>query len=243
MTRRQKTTIVVLTIHWIALVIFTHIPIPQVVYQAGVSDKWLHFLAYLNLVFLVWFSIRPDDKVRWREKAGWLVFLAVVVYGGIDELTQPYFGRTKDLMDFLANAEGEATGLVIFTFLTFWPSLLAVWAISIFGVATLISADPSKVAPILDTVYHIFAYSGFTLIWAQLINLYFQPKTIIGQLLLTIGAPVGLLLFVKASSMLMGRYFTTMEMLYSAGAILAVTTATCLFERKMHQKPFWAKGV
>jgi len=243
MTRRQKTTIVVLAIYWIALVVLAHMTIPGVVYQAKVSDKWLHFLAYLNLVFLVWFSIRPDDKVRWREKAGWLVFLAVVVYGGIDELTQPYFGRTKDLMDFLANAEGAATGLVIFTFLTFWPALLAVWAISIFGVATLISADLSKVAPTLDTVYHALAYASFTLIWAQLINLYLSPKTIISQLLLTIGVPVGLLLFVKASSMLMGRYFTMAEMLLSGGAIIVAAIATCLFARKRYQKPFLAKGV
>jgi len=242
MTRRQKTTIVVLAIYWIALVVLTHMTIPGVVYQAGVSDKWLHFLAYLNLVFLVWFSIRPDDKVHWREKAGWLVFLAVVVYGGIDELTQPYFGRTKDLMDFLANAEGAATGLVIFTFLTFWPALLAVWAISIFGVAILISADISKIAPISDTAYNILAYAGFTLVWAQLINLYLSPGTIIRRLLLMISLPLGLMFFVKISSMLLGRYFTTMEMLFSAGAILAVTTATCLFERKRYQKPFLAKG-
>ena len=242
MTRRQKTTIVVLTIYWIALVILAHMPIPQVVYQAKVSDKWLHFLAYLNLVFLVWFSIRPDNKVRWREKAGWLVFLAVVVYGGIDELTQPYFGRTKDLMDFLANAEGVATGLMIFTFLTFWPALLAVWAISIFGVATLISADMSKIAPISDTAYNILAYAGFTLIWTQLINLYLSPGTIIRRLLLMISLPLGLMFFVKISSMLFGRYFTTREMLFSAGAISAAAAARYLFERKRYQEPFLAKG-
>jgi hypothetical protein len=243
MTRRQKTTIVVLAIYWIVLVVLAHMTIPGVVYQAKVSDKWLHFLAYLNLVFLVWFSICPDDKVRWRDRSAWVVFLAVVVYGGIDELTQPYFGRTKDLMDFLANAEGVAAGLAIFTFLTFWPALLAVWAISIFGVATLISADMSKIAPISDTAYNILAYAGFTLIWAQLINLYFPPKTIIGRLLLTIGVPVGLLLFVKASSMLMGRYFTMAEMLLSGSAIIVAAIATCLFARKRHQKPFLAKGV
>jgi VanZ family protein len=243
MTRRQKITIGFLVIYWIALVILARIQIPQVVYQARVSDKWLHFLAYLNLVFLLWFSIRPDDKVRWRSRTAWLIFLAVVAYGGLDELTQPYFGRTKDLMDFLANAEGVAAGLAIFTFLTFWPSLLAVWAISIFGVATLVKADLSKIAPTLNTVFHIFAYGGFTLIWGQLINLYLSPKTIISRLLLTIRVPVGLMVLVKVSSILLGRYFTEMEMLYSAGAILAVATATCLFEGKRRQEPFLAKGL
>jgi hypothetical protein len=242
-TQRQKTTIAVLIIYWIALVVLAHMTIPQVVYQAKVSDKWLHFLAYLNLVFLVWFSIYPDSKVRWRNKAGWLVFFAVVVYGGLDELTQPYFGRTKDLMDFLANAKGVATGLVILSFLTFWPALLAVWAISIFGVATLVSADLSKIAPILDTVYHILAYAGFTLIWTQLINLYLSPRTIIRRLFLTISLPLGLMFFVKASSMLLGRYFTTTEMLLSGGTVVVAAIATCLFTRKRYQEPFLAKGV
>jgi VanZ family protein len=218
-------------------------PIPEVVYQAKVSDKWLHFLAYLNLVFLLWFSIRPNNLVRWRSQAVWVILGVAVIYGGIDEFIQPYFGRTKDLTDFLANAGGVAAGLEIFTFLTFWPSLLAVWAISIFGVATLIKADLSKVAPILDTVYHVLAYGGFTLIWGQLINLYLSPKTIISRLLLIISLPLGLMFFVKASSMLLGRYFTGMEMLCSAGAILAVATTTCLFERKRCQEPFLAKGV
>ncbi len=242
MTRRQKTTVGILVIYWIALVVFAHIPIPQLVYQARVSDKWLHFLAYLNLVFLTWFSIRPDEKVRWHNQAAWLVLMAVVVYGGIDELTQPYFGRNRDLMDFIANAGGVVTGLAFFTFMAFWPSLQAVSAISIFGIATLIHADLSKVAPILNIVYHVFAYGGFTLIWTQLTNLYLSPRTIISRSLLTISVPAGLMLFVKMSSMLMGRYFTTMEMLCSAGAILTVATATCLFERKRHQKPFLAKG-
>jgi hypothetical protein len=242
-TKRQKTTIAVLILYWITLNVLAHMTIPQVVYQAKVSDKWLHFLAYLNLVFLVWFSIYPDDKVRWRNKASWLVFLAVVIYGGIDELTQPYFGRTKDLMDFLANVKGTATGLVIFAFLTFWPALLAVWALSIFGVATLISADLSKVAPILDTVYHILAYAGFTLIWAQLINLYLSPQTIIRRLLLTISLPLGLMFFVKASSMFLSRYFTTAEILFSGGAIIATGIVTCLFARIRGQKTFLVKGV
>jgi hypothetical protein len=55
LTGRQKNIIAVLVIYWITLVILSHIPIPQVVYRARVSDKWFHFLAYLNLIFLLWF--------------------------------------------------------------------------------------------------------------------------------------------------------------------------------------------
>ncbi len=123
--------------YWITLVILTHMPIPEIVYRARVSDKWLHFLAYLNLVFLLWFSVSPDRKASWRNRAAWLIFLAAVAYGGLDELSQPYMGRTCDVWDFVADAEGILAGLVIFAFLTFWPALLAVWAITIFGLTTL----------------------------------------------------------------------------------------------------------
>jgi VanZ family protein len=242
-TRRQKTTIAVLIIYWIVLAVLAHIPLPQVVYQAKVSDKWLHFLAYLNLTFLVWFSIKPDEKVRWQNKAAWLVFFAVIIYGGIDELTQPYFGRTKDLMDFIANMKGTATGLVIFTFLTFWPALLTVWAISILGVATLVSANLSNIAPTIDSIYKVLAYSGFTLIWTQVGNRYISSGTLIRRLLLMISLPLGLMFFVKISSMLLGRYFTTMEMLLSAAAILVTATLRYLAERKSYRETFLAKGV
>jgi len=243
LTGRQKKTIVVSVLYLITLFTFTHIQIPQVVYRANVFDKWLHFLAYMNLFFLLWFSFFPDKRANWRKLAVWLIFLGAVISGAADELSQPYTGRTCDILDFVADAEGIFGGLVIFTFLTFWPSLLAVWAISIWGVATLIKADLSKIAPTLDTVYHVLAYGGFTLIWTQLINLYLSPKTIISRLLLMISVPLGLMFFVKVSSILLGRYFTTAEMLLSGGAIIVAATATCLFAKKRCQEPFLAKGV
>jgi VanZ family protein len=242
-TGRQKKTVVVSVLYLITLFTFTLMPIPELVYRANVSDKWLHFLAYMNLFFLLWFSFFPDKKANWRKPAVWLIFLGAVISGAADELSQPYTGRTCDILDFVADAVGIFAGLVIFTFLTFWPSLLAVWAISIFGVATLVSADPSKIAPILDTVYNVLAYAGFTLIWTQLINLYLSPKTIISRLLLMISVPLGLMFFVKVSSILLGRYFTTAEMLLSGGAIIVAATATCLFAKKRCQEPFLAKGV
>jgi hypothetical protein len=138
LTGRQKKTIVVSVLYLITLFTFTHIPIPQVVYRANVSDKWLHFLAYMNLFFLLWFSINPDKKANWRKLAVWLVFLGAVISGAVDELSQPYTGRTCDFWDFTADTKGVSAGFIIVTFVSFWPSLLVVWAISIFGVATLV---------------------------------------------------------------------------------------------------------
>ncbi len=228
LTGRQKITIVFLVVYWVILTLLEHIPLPQLVNQAGVSDKWLHFLAYMNLVFFVWFSFFPDTKADWRKLAVWVILLGAVMYGGVDELTQSYTGRTCDFLDFTADAKGVAAGLIIAGFVSFWPSLLAVWAISIFGVSALVRADISKLVPVLDVIYHITAYGCFALIWGYFINLYVLPRTIIGRLLLIISVPAGLMLFVKAVSMLLGRYFTGMEMLFSAGGIVAAAIVTCL---------------
>ena len=45
LTRRQKILLTISAVYWVALLVVTHISIPKIVYQARVSDKWLHFLA------------------------------------------------------------------------------------------------------------------------------------------------------------------------------------------------------
>ncbi len=228
MTRRQKITIAVLVFYWIVLAIVAHIPIPQLVYRAQVSDKWLHFLAYLNLVFLLWFSVKPDNKISWRSRLVWLIFLASAAYGGIDELVQPYFGRTKDLGDFLANITGISAGLAMLTYLTFWQALPAVLAITIFGLTNLARADLSKLVPITDAVFHILAYGSFTLVWIKFMNLYFLLRTTIARLTAAIVVPVGFLLVVKTGSILLGRHFGLTDLLFSALTIIAVAAITVI---------------
>jgi len=230
LTRRQKITIVVLVFYWIVLAIVAHIRIPQLVYRAQVSDKWLHFLAYLNLAFLLWFSVKPDSKANWRGRLVWLVLLASAAYGGIDELLQPYVGRTKDLGDFLANVAGASAGLIMLSFLAFWQALPAVLAITIFGLTNLTKADLSNLVPITDAVFHVLAYGGFTLACVQFMNLYLSPRTTIVRLLLTVGVPVGFLLVVKTGSILLGRPFALTDLLFSVLTIIAVAAITVIFQ-------------
>jgi VanZ family protein len=223
---RQKITISVLVLYWIALVIVSHIPIPQIVYRAQVSDKWLHFLAYLNLVFLLWFSVRPDRRVSWRSGIAWLLLVAAAAYGGIDELLQPFVGRTCDFWDFMANAEGILAGLVVFSFLTFWQALPAVSAITIFGLTNLARANLSKLMPVTIAFFHIFAYGCFAFIWIVFMNLYMSVKPLSARLLLAIGVPVGLLFVVKGASLVLGRHFAGTDLMFAIlGIVCAVGAA------------------
>jgi len=228
LTRRQKMTIAVLVPYFIALLILAHIPEPELVTRAHVLDKVIHSVVYMNLVFLLWFSINPDRKASWRNKTTWLIVFAAVAYGGIDELIQPYFGRTKDVWDFAANDAGIFAGLLIFTFLSFWQALLAVSAITVFGFTNLAKADLSKLMPFSNAVFHILAYGGFTLVWAKFMNLYLSFRNTPVRFILAISVPACFLLVVKAGSMLLGRHFASSDLLFSFLAIIAVATVSYL---------------
>jgi hypothetical protein len=225
---RQKITLAIVAVYWVALLVVTHISIPKIVYQAHVSDKWIHFLAFMNLVFLLWFSFSPDDKVNWRGRLVWLLLLVVCAYGGLDELTQPYFGRTCDLYDFLANVAAVITGLFIVSFLSFWQALPVVSAITIFGLTNLARANLSKLVPISDVLFHIFAYACFTLCWIQFMRIYLPRVTGIWRLLLVITIPVCLLLVVKTTSLLTSRHFAATDLLFAILGISGVVSISYL---------------
>jgi VanZ family protein len=233
MTHRQKITIVVLVIYWAVLAVVAHIPIPQIVYQARVSDKWLHALSYLNLVFLLWFAVRPDSKVSWRSRVVWLIFFVAVVYGGADELLQPCAGRTKDLGDFLANVAGALVGLVVFTYLSFWPALLATSGVTIFGLTNLAKADLSKLVPVLNAAFHIVAYGCFTLVWIRFMNLYLL-RVAVSRWLLAISVPLFFLLIVKTASLLLGRHFALSDLFLASLGIVVVAIARELWVFRRH---------
>ena len=121
---RRKLTLLSLALYWPTLFVLSHIPIPQVVLDAQVSDKTLHFIAYFVLVFLFWGTIKPYDKVRWRQATVWWVLLVVVWYGVVDEWLQGFVkGRTVDRSDFFVDLIGAVVSLLLLTVFTFWPAL------------------------------------------------------------------------------------------------------------------------
>ncbi len=220
---RQKLTLATLAFYWVALIYLTHIPIPALVYQAHVSDKWLHFLAYLILVFLLWFSVSPDAKVNLRRpRAVWIV-LVLALYGAMDEVTQGYVGRTCDLTDFLANLVGIFAGLAVFAFLDFWPAMLAVTAVEIFGLTNLARADISELLPAMNVVFHLTVYAFFTLLWNRMLSTSFQVRAPTARwAVFALMVPTVFLGIVKLSSVILGRSCHPADIAISLGGIVAV---------------------
>lgn len=165
--RRHKYILCSLGIYWPVLFVLTHIPVPAIAGQSGMSDKLMHLLAYLVLVFFVWLAISPYEKVRWNRAKVWIVLAVIVWYGATDEWLQSRLGRQMELMDFIWDLGGALLGLGILSALTFWPALLTVSTIFIFAItdrSVLLNLYPQLH---LNTAFHLTAYATLTLIWIQ----------------------------------------------------------------------------
>jgi len=226
LSHQQKIAACVLVLYWPGLFVLAHIPIPHVVQDADVSDKSLHFLAYLILTFLIWFTVSGDRKVKWRRAVSWLVLFMIVVYGILDEWLQNYVaGRSCDVYDFFADQAGALTGLILSSFLTFWPAGLLVAATFIFGITNVTRANLADLLPVTNAVFHLLAYAILTVLWIQCTHLFSAAKAPkAGWLILALAGPTGFLIIVKLFSVVTGKDVTLYDIVISFGAIAAVVT-------------------
>ena len=227
--RRQKVTIISLVFYWVSFFILAHIRVPGLVSKADVSDKGLHFLAYLILVFLLWFAVSPDQKVVWRKAVVWWVFIVITGYGAVDELLQGFTGRNCDVMDIVANITGTFTGLILFSFFTFWPAALLVVGTVIFGITNIARANLAELVPVTNAVFHLFAYPIFSMLWLCYMHFFLalkppKPKWLMAAL----AVPIGLLLTVKLLSLVLGKVLGLREVIISVVGIAAVVAITSL---------------
>lgn len=102
-----------LACYWVALFISTHVPIERIPIVQGSSDKLAHIVAFAGLSGLF--------AITWRLTTGKLTFtnaiwiwLVVVVYGLLEELTQPFVNRVASVLDLLADGSGAALGLALY---------------------------------------------------------------------------------------------------------------------------------
>lgn len=216
---RKKLALILIAIYWPALFVATHIPMPQVIKDLDINDKGLHFVAYFTLVFLCWGVVSPYTKVNWRSVRTWLILAIVVWYGIIDEWLQHYSGRLTETSDFMADLGGAVSSLVILSFMPFLPATLLLSSMAIFILANCARADITKIIPVTNNVFHLIAYSSFTMLWLWNVYKRDQKKhideTTCHWLLLGIALPVFLLAGVKIASYVLNRYFGSADVIYS----------------------------
>jgi VanZ family protein len=255
-TRRWKLAIVALAVYWPTLFILAHIPIPGKVRDAGVSDKALHFLAYLILVFLFWIVLNPNRKVCWRKAASWLVLLTMLVYGIMDELLQGYWGRSCDVMDLVADLAGIFAGLILLTFFTVRPAAVIICGATIFGMTNVARVKLADYVPVANAIFHLFSYAVFTLLWINCMaprgrfdsrkppwGRWPAPRpqgTLAGGIAAALALPTVMLLVTKGYSIALGKEFPVQDIILAVVGIAAVVGAVSvavLFRQSTAQAP------
>jgi VanZ family protein len=100
-------------VYFLVLFVGTHIPLDPVEAVATTSDKWLHFGGYAVLTVLVLGGWELTIGVL-QPKHYFAVWLAGVMYGVFDEVSQTPVGRNCDMNDWAADVLGVVAGLLIF---------------------------------------------------------------------------------------------------------------------------------
>jgi len=94
----------------VAILVFTHLPndkVPQLIIRIG-DDKLRHVLSYGLFSALLFVGLRPWVPSPVKSLA-W-VAVSGTVFAIVDELTQPFTGRTCSLLDFIASFGGTLLG-------------------------------------------------------------------------------------------------------------------------------------
>jgi len=115
---RKVVLVFPLVLYWIAILVGTSLPADMLVDEIEISDKIIHFGAYLGLAVLLGFNLHFQEK--WNKIKVYyiiLAFLICVLYGVADELHQLLVpNRSADFFDWVADALGALTGILSASF-------------------------------------------------------------------------------------------------------------------------------
>ena len=108
---------IALVCYWSALFAATHLPVEMPIALPGHwTDKIVHLAAFAILAVLLATTWQLAARQLNLRRLWWL-WVLLVLYGAIDELTQVPVGREASVWDWLADALGAAIGLAVFILL------------------------------------------------------------------------------------------------------------------------------
>ncbi|HEX8325186.1 MAG TPA: VanZ family protein [Tepidisphaeraceae bacterium] len=98
-------------------VCLTHMPQPPDMIIEEVGDKKLHTAGYFLYAALIYTAA----GLTWPRFRGLslTVVLLLALWAAADEITQPYFGRSADVMDWRADMIGVIAAVVVLALLRF----------------------------------------------------------------------------------------------------------------------------
>lgn len=104
--RSRQASVICLVIVALAVIVLSLTPRPEeILGRLSIYDKADHFAAYVAVGF---FAMRSIGRLGARSLV--LAIVASAALGGLIEIVQPYFGRRKELADFLVDLGGATVG-------------------------------------------------------------------------------------------------------------------------------------
>ena len=111
-----------LAVYWLILIAVTHLPqidehsVPE--WELLPFDKTMHFLTFGGLAGWLCWNRFLKSRGAWPNAV--LAVVVGAVYGASKEISQPWFGRVRDVGDFAADLLGLFVGATIAALLWRW---------------------------------------------------------------------------------------------------------------------------
>jgi hypothetical protein len=234
-TREQKFFITILIFYWLGIFAATHIPIPDWIRKMGVSDKTMHFVAYMTLALLLWFGTSFEKKADWKKLRPWLLSVIVLLYGAADELLQHFMKRSTDIKDFAANVLGIAVAMAIVTVLPACHAVMILVTVCPLFVPAIVRSQLIIQGSIPEAVAYMAGFAGVTAAWikylSSVVGLNFRKNKLLPVFF---APPAGTVIIVKLYAQLTDKPLGTTAFLSAFVSIMLT-----LFIRRLMSK----KGV
>ena len=130
-TRRHaaRAVLILLVALWVCAFICTHMP-GRNIPSTGMDDKKLHVVGFFVLASLLLLTL--SSHLVPRAPRMWLTLCIMAAYAAMDELTQPWFGRGCEGLDWVSDMTGTAVA-IIFWELLFTTARTGSWLAKLAG--------------------------------------------------------------------------------------------------------------
>ena len=228
----RKKSLIVLLLYWVALFIFTHIPVaPELLSKIQASDKKLHFIVFFVLSFLFFNSIGSAGRIDWKRKINWLFCVILVVYAAGDEYLQGPVGRNVSFADFLANLAGITAGLIIMSFFEAAVSILIILGLSIPVLTTAAQLRFEGALWFVRPGLYFVLFGLLTYNWTRFFcRTFASGKEKILKFIRILSLPIGVLFLTAVVSAFFKKSFGVWEIFFSC---LSITAFVFLYYRKI----------
>jgi hypothetical protein len=165
-TKEQKLFTIILVFYWVGIFVATHIPMPEWTGKMGVSDKTMHFSAFMILTILLWLSTSFEKKADWKKIRPWLIMAIILIYAASDELLQNFVkGRSADIYDAAFDSLGAATALALLTILVPHHAAMILFIICPIFLPALVMSQLIPPNSMLEYLAYLVCFAIVTIAW------------------------------------------------------------------------------